>query len=88
MKARVNRFDKNIIAVKTGGANAEFIIYDLKNREEEVQNKCVKLEGHYQEGFGLAWSPHQSNLLLSGSYDKKILVYDLDNNKEAAEYEW
>ena len=34
MKARVNRFDKNIIAVKTGGANAEFIIYDLKNREE------------------------------------------------------
>lgn len=36
MKARVNRFDKNIIAVKTGGANAEFIIYDLKHREEEV----------------------------------------------------
>ena len=35
MKARVNRVDKNIIAVRTGGANPEFIIYDLK-REEEV----------------------------------------------------
>ena len=35
MKARINKFDKNIIAVATGGANAEFIIYDLKNRQEE-----------------------------------------------------
>jgi hypothetical protein len=36
MRARVNRFDKNLIAVKTGGANPEFTIYDLRNRDEEL----------------------------------------------------
>lgn len=58
MKARINRFDENLIAVKIGGANTELIIYDLRNKEEELENNCIRLEGHTQEGFGLSWSPH------------------------------
>lgn len=34
MRARINRFDENYIAVKVGGANTEFIIYDLRNKED------------------------------------------------------
>ncbi len=33
-KARINRFDENLIAVKVGGTNTELIIYDLRNKEE------------------------------------------------------
>jgi hypothetical protein len=36
MKARISRFDENLIAVKIGGANTELIIYDLRNKEEEL----------------------------------------------------
>lgn len=32
MKARINRFDENLIAVKTGGFNAEYMVYDLRNQ--------------------------------------------------------
>lgn len=32
MKARINYLDQNLIAVKTGGANTEFIVYDLRNK--------------------------------------------------------
>jgi hypothetical protein len=34
LRARINRFNENFIAVKTGGANSEFIMYDLRNKEE------------------------------------------------------
>jgi hypothetical protein len=36
LRARINRFDENFVAVKTGGANSEFIMYDLRNKEDEL----------------------------------------------------
>jgi len=32
MRVRINGKDENIIAVKTGGANPELLIYDLRNK--------------------------------------------------------
>ena len=46
MRAGINRFDENYLAVKTGGANPELIIYDLRNKEEDLENNAVKLNGH------------------------------------------
>lgn len=77
MRARINRFDENYIALKTGGANPEFIIYDLRNKEDELENNATRLAGHAEEGFGLAWSPHEAGRLLSGSYDRRILLYNM-----------
>jgi histone-binding protein RBBP4 len=37
----------------------------------------VVLKGHAAEGYGLAWSPMKEGLLLSGSYDNKICLWDL-----------
>jgi histone-binding protein RBBP4 len=37
----------------------------------------VMLKGHDVEGYGLAWSPMMEGLLLSGSYDNKICLWDL-----------
>jgi len=34
--------------------------------------------GHTDEGMALSWSPHSSNRLLSGSYDKVINLYDIN----------
>ncbi|VAI20542.1 unnamed protein product [Triticum turgidum subsp. durum] len=37
----------------------------------------VVLRGHGAEGYGLAWSAMKEGFLLSGSYDKKICLWDL-----------
>ena len=42
-----------------------------------MESNAVKLTGHENEGFGLAWSPIINGQLLSGSDDSKILLYDV-----------
>jgi histone-binding protein RBBP4 len=37
----------------------------------------VVLKGHDAEGYGLLWSPMKEGLLLSGSYDNNIWLWDL-----------
>jgi WD40 repeat protein len=43
----------------------------------------VVLRGHGAEGYGLAWSPMKEGWLLSGSYDKKICLWDLKSGSGA-----
>ena len=43
----------------------------------------VVLRGHEAEGYGLAWSPMKEGWLLSGSYDKKICLWDLSSGSGA-----
>ena len=37
MRARINSKDENIIAVKTGGVNPELLVYDLRNKESDLE---------------------------------------------------
>jgi hypothetical protein len=46
MRARINRHDESLIAVKTGGATPELLVYDLRNKEEELEQSVIKLPGH------------------------------------------
>ncbi|CAD6258218.1 unnamed protein product [Miscanthus lutarioriparius] len=43
----------------------------------------VVLRGHEAEGYGLSWSPMKEGWLLSGSYDKKICLWDLSSGSGA-----
>lgn len=44
-----------------------------------------RLKGHDQEGYGMAWSPKIEGLLISGSDDKKVCMWDISavTGKEA-----
>lgn len=39
----------------------------------------LKLLGHKREGFGLAWNPVRPGLLLSGSDDNLVCVWDVNH---------
>jgi histone-binding protein RBBP4 len=38
----------------------------------------LRLLGHNMEGYGLDWNPLQSGLLLSGSDDNRICIWDIN----------
>ena len=71
----------NIIATKT--ISGEVHIFDYFKHPSKPQNDEVKpdlkLLGHKREGFGLAWNPVRPGLLLSGSDDNLVCVWDVNN---------
>lgn len=87
MRARINNLDENIIAVKTGGSSPQLLLYDLRNKENDLQKNVIKLKGHDREGFGLAWNPLINGKIISGSDDKKIIFYDA-NSLESEPVVW
>jgi len=40
------------------------------------------LVAHTAEGYGLAWNNLNKNLLLSGSADKRICIWDIEKNRQ------
>ena len=57
-----------------------FVFDYFKHSSFPIDNVCRpqhRLLGHEQEGYGLSWSPHQSGLLLSGSDDSLICMWDI-----------
>ena len=47
-----------------------------------MKENVGKLVGHTSEGYGLAWNPISSNILLSGQTDRKICLWDIEKNKQ------
>lgn len=70
----------NIIATKT--LSGEIHIFDYFKHPVKPQNDEVKpdlkLLGHKKEGFGLAWNPVNPGLLLSGSDDNLVCIWDVN----------
>ena len=69
-----------IIATKT--ISGEVHIFDYFKHGGQPSTDEVKpdlrLLGHTREGYGLAWNPKQLGLLLSGSDDNKICLWDIN----------
>ncbi|KAL6846044.1 hypothetical protein ACP4OV_023492 [Aristida adscensionis] len=61
----------------------EVHVYHLGD-DGEKSGADVVLRGHESEGYGLAWSPMKEGWLLSGSYDKKICLWDLAAGNDAS----
>jgi len=79
-KARYMPQSHNIIATKTN--SGEVHIFDYFKHPTRPSNDEVKpdlkLLGHRKEGFGLAWNPVRPGLLLSGSDDNLVCVWDVN----------
>lgn len=55
----------------------DYFKHPTKPSNDEVKPD-LKLLGHRREGFGLAWNPVRAGLLLSGSDDNLICVWDVN----------
>jgi histone-binding protein RBBP4 len=69
-----------IIATKT--ISGEVHIFDYFKHGGSPQTDEVKpdlrLLGHTREGYGIDWNPIQQGLLLSGSDDNRICLWDVN----------
>jgi len=74
------KIKKNIIATKT--VTGDIDIFNYHKHPNTPANDEVKpdlrLLGHDQEGYGLAWNPLKKGLLLSGSDDCRACVWDIN----------
>ena len=70
---------RNIIATKT--ITGEVHIFDYFKHPTTPENDEVKpqikLAGHTKEGYGLSWNVKDEGLLLSGSDDSSICIWDI-----------
>lgn len=79
-RARYQPQEPFIIATKTVSADVYVFDYSKHPSKPATDGKCkpdLVLKGHQTEGYGLAWSPHQSGHLLSGSDDAQICLWDI-----------
>ncbi|KAI3675905.1 hypothetical protein L1987_85501 [Smallanthus sonchifolius] len=80
-RARHMPHDPFIIATKT--LSSEVHIFDYRNHPAKppigvTSNPDLRLMGHCSDGFGLSWSTINQGLLLSGSDDAKICLWDIN----------
>jgi histone-binding protein RBBP4 len=75
-KARYQPQNPDIIA--TLSVDGKVLIYDRTKHSSNpsgTPNPQLELVGHKEEGFGLAWNPHDAGCLASGSQDKTVLLW-------------
>ena len=78
-RARYMPQDPKIIATKTVEGVVD--IFDYFNHPNTPVNDEVRpdlrLLGHTQEGYGLEWNPLKKGILLSGSDDCRVCLWDI-----------
>eukprot|EP00960_Hanusia_phi_P049614 759668-Hanusia_phi.AAC.2 len=83
-RARYMPQNSSIIATKSG-ANGEVFLFDIGTQKKfDDVNYChtLYLRGHNKEGYGLAWNEKKAGYILSGSYDQKVCVWDINGTPE------
>uniref|UniRef100_A0A1J3D9S1 WD-40 repeat-containing protein MSI3 n=2 Tax=Noccaea caerulescens TaxID=107243 RepID=A0A1J3D9S1_NOCCA len=78
-RARCMPQKPTLVGAKTSGS--EVFLFDYARHSAKPQtSECdpdLRLMGHEQEGYGLAWSSFKEGYLLSGSQDQKICLWDV-----------
>lgn len=80
-RARYMPQNPKIIATKTVD-DSEVHIFDYSKHpctpENDEVRADLRLIGHTAEGYGLAWNKHREGLLLSGSDDCRVCIWDIE----------
>ena len=74
---------QNPFMVATKSPSSNVYVFDITKHPSEPpptsdfapEHVC---KGHTREGYGLAWSPHMSGHLLSGSDDARVCLWDMN----------
>lgn len=74
---------QNPFLVATKTVTSSVYLFDMSRHDSKPppDGKCMPdliLTGHENEGYGLAWSPVKEGLLISGSDDKQICLWDIN----------
>lgn len=80
-RARYNPFDPQIIATKSSD-HGVYVFNYIQHSKQGVSNpNSLKLHlvGHEDEGFGLCWNYKKEGVLVSGSNDGRVLVWDINS---------
>ncbi len=79
-KARVMPQSHNLVATKT--VSGDVHVFDVFKQTTRPVDKTVRptlvLTGHQREGYGLAWNQAREGVLLSGSDDGVICLWDIN----------
>lgn len=82
-RARYMPQNPNIIATKPN-VNDVFIFdrsrCDTKANRDGKCNPHLRLTGHKSEGYGLAWSPHEEGVIISGSDDGLVCRWNIEHD--------
>lgn len=75
---------QNSFVVATKSPSSNVYVFDItKHPSEPSPNSDFAPEhickGHTCEGYGLAWSPHDSGHLISGSDDARVCLWQVDH---------
>lgn len=80
-RAKSNNFNENIIATKSSFGNVLIFNKLLHQVDNNItKGPSANLIGHSAEGYGLAWSKFDENILFSGSNDSLICVWDINSS--------
>jgi histone-binding protein RBBP4 len=82
-KARAMPQNSFIVATKSPHATVNIFDYS-KHGSVPTDNTCrpqYKCHGHTKEGYGLAWNAKDKGILLSGSDDATICIWDINEAK-------
>ncbi|KAJ3450078.1 wd40 repeat family [Anaeramoeba flamelloides] len=74
-RVSINPKNNNILATKAG--NNLVYIFNKEDGEYKYKYTC---SGHQNEGYGINWNYYHPELLLSGSYDSLIFIWDINKS--------
>jgi len=76
---------QNSFVVASRGPDSDVYVWDLSKHssfpDEKTDSKpCpqVVCKGHSKEGYGMCWSPHKEGMLLTGSFDQTVCLWDVN----------